>query len=265
MDRLTTGKLSERDRAVLEFAAEHKLVLAAQVAVLLGVSEDAAARRMRGLRDHRLLFRDRPYERHPPCYQATERGLRAIGNPLRAPRSIDRQHYRHDVGVGWLWLAARAGVWGELAVVVSERTMRSRDGTAQQLPIATAPERFGVRLGGYGPGGRERLHYADLLLVDSAGHRIALELELSAKDRPRREKILAGYAADARIDAVLYLVDRPAVGAAVRESARRMQISDLVHVQPVRWGRDAPPAASRGAAIRSHRRTPARAAAQEGR
>ena len=59
--------------------------------------------------------------------------------------------------------------------------------------------------------GRERLHYPDLLLItprgapDRAGARAVLE-----RTRTRREKILAGYAADARIDAVLYLVkDRP--------------------------------------------------------
>ncbi len=262
MDRVT---LTDRDRTALEFAAEHKLVLAAQVAVLLANSEEAAARRLRGLGAERLLIRDRPYEGRPPCYQATGRGLRVVGSPLSAPKPVDRQHYRHDVGVGWLWLAARAGVWGELAEVVSERTMRSRDGAAQHLPSTTAPERFGVRLGGYGPNGRPRLHYPDLLLVDRAGQRIAVELELSAKDRPRREKILAGYAADARIDGILYLADRPAVAAAIRASARRVGISDLVYVQPVRWGKGAPPATSDRAAIRSRQRPPARAAAEAGR
>lgn len=254
--------MSERDRATLEFAAEHKLVLAAHVGTLLGVSEQTAARRLGALRDAGLAVEDRPYPGHPSCYQVTVSGLRAIGTRLGAPRAIDRAHYRHDVGVGWLWLAARAGVWGELAAVVSERTMRSRDGAAHHLPAATAPERFGVRLGGYGPRGRERLHYPDLLLVDRHGHRIAVELELSAKERPRREKILAGYAADARIDAILYLVDRPAVGAAISASARRFGISDLVHVQPVQWGNDAPPAASDRATTRAHRRAPSRVQAR---
>jgi hypothetical protein len=255
----------DRDRATLLFASEHKLVLATQVAVLLGVTEQSAARRLRALCDGGLAIDDRPYAGHPPCYQLTRSGLRAVGSRLGAPKRVDRAHYRHDVGVGWLWLAARAGVWGPLVAVVSERTMRSRDGTAQQVPAATAPQRHGVRLGGYGPGGRERLHYPDLLLVDRARHRIAVELELSAKDRPRREKILAGYAADARIDAILYLVDRPAVGAAIRASARRVGISDLVHVQPLRWGRDAPPAASERTPTRARRPTGTRAAAEPSR
>ncbi len=255
----------DRDRATLVFAAEHKLVLAAQVGVLLGVSEQSAARRLRALGKARLVLEDRPYAGHPACYQVARAGLRAIGSRLGAPKPLDRAHYRHDVGVGWLWLAARAGVWGELAALVSERTMRSQDGVAQHRPVATASGRRGVRLGGYGPSGRERLHYPDLLLVDRDGRRIAVELELSAKDRPRREKILAGYAADARIDAVLYLVDRPAVGAAITASARRVGISDLVHVQPVQWGKDAPPAGRGRTAPRAHLRAPARAATEASR
>jgi hypothetical protein len=108
--------------------------------------------------------------------------------------------------------------------------------------------------------GRERTGYPDLLLIDRDGHRIAVELELSAKDRPRREKILAGYAADARIDAILYLVDRPAIGAAISASARRYGMSDLVHVQAVRWGKDAPPVMGDRAATRAAGRAPTRAA-----
>jgi hypothetical protein len=197
---------------------------------LLGSSEDAAARRLRNLRDDGLLREDRLYDGYPPCYQVTRAGLGATGSERRAPRAIDRAHYRHDVGVGWLYLAARAGA-------------------------------FGVRLGGTGPGGRERLHYPDLLLVDRNGRRIAVELELSAKDRRRREKILAGYAIDSRIDAVVYLVDRPAVGDAVRTSARQLGMSDLVHVQPVRWGKDAPPLGRAPAVSRTRGPGPAAKAA----
>jgi hypothetical protein len=237
-------RITARDRLLLAFAAEHKLVLAAQAEALLGTSLAAAARRLRELRTGGVLVSDRPFDEQPPCFQVTRQGLGVIESRLPAPRSVDRAGYRHDVGVGWLWLAARAGVWGEMREVVSERSMRSRDGKS------SGAERFGVRLGGLGPGGRERLHYPDLLLVDPNGHRIAVELELSSKDRRRVEGILAGYAADPRIAAVLYLVDRPSVGRSIEASARALGISDLVHVQRARWGRDAPPAA----AARAHQR-----------
>jgi len=222
-------RITERDRLLLAFAAEHKLVLASQAKALLGTSLAAAARRLRALGADRLLDSDRPFDEQPLCYQVTREGLGVIESRLPAPRSVDRAGYRHDVGVGWLWLAGRAGVWGEMREVVSERAMRSRDGRSP------GTERFGVRLGGLGPGGRERFHYPDLLLVDPRGHRIAVELELTAKDRRRLEGILAGYAADPRVSAVLYLVDRPSVGRSIQASARALGISDLVHVQPVRW------------------------------
>jgi Replication-relaxation len=256
---LTVVRITDRDRRMLAFAAEHKLVMARQLAALLGTSEDATAKRLRALRGAGLLSEDRPYAEQPFCYQITRAGLGVIESRLGPPKQVDRAGYRHDVGVGWLWLAAESGVWGELREVVSERWMRSRDRVRDS---GAAPgERFGVRLGGTGSAGRERRHYPDLLLVDRDGRRIAVELELSAKNRPRLEGILAGYAADARIDVILYLVDRRSVGRAVQASAARLGIADLVHVQRVQWGSDAPTTgpARAPARVRPHRR--ARAAA----
>jgi hypothetical protein len=125
--------------------------------------------------------------------------------------------------------------------------MRSQDGKdARQL------DPFGVRLGGVGPGGRARLHYPDLLLVGPGGRRIALELELTSKGRARRERILAGYAADGRVDSVLYLVDRAATGRALRTSAARLGIGTRVQVRAARWddGRRPPSRAPMRAADR---------------
>src|SRR6202000_1668910 len=82
----------------------------------------------------------------------------------------------------------------------------------------------------------DRLHYPDLVIVAQTGHRVAFELELSTKEVRRREGILAGYAADRRIDSVVYLVEHPSVGRGIERSARRMGISDLVRVQRVTMG-----------------------------
>jgi len=118
--------------------------------------------------------------------------------------------------------------------------MRSHDATedGRQAPLA-------VRLGGVGHGGRERLHYPDLLLVDATGKRVAFELELSAKARTRRELILAGYGADARIEAAVYLVDNRAVWRGIEESARKLGIEHRVRVQRVRLGGSCAPPAGR--------------------
>ncbi|HEY1524588.1 MAG TPA: hypothetical protein VGF70_16385 [Solirubrobacteraceae bacterium] len=221
--------ITARDRLLLEMVAEHRLILPAHASALLKVSLSTAGSRLRALAGAGYLAPRRIFAGQPTNYQITRKGLAAIGSPLPAPQ-LDIRAHAHDVGLAWLWLAARDGTFGPLSTVVSERTMRSLDARPDNQP-ATAPGPLGVRLGGTGPGGRERLHYPDLLLVTPEGHRIAVELELSAKGAARREKILAGYGADARIDAVLYLVDRPALAAAIQSSARRLGISHHIHVQ----------------------------------
>jgi hypothetical protein len=234
----------QRERELLTFVSEHRFVLPEHLQALLGVSARASGRRLRSLSSIGALR----YE-PPSIYQITRKGLALIGSELLPPR-MDWHCYRHDIGVAWLWLAARSGTWGPMREVLAERRMRSLDATRQpdEAPLAAG-------LGGVGPRGRERLHYPDLLLVTPAGHRIALELELSRKGRSHREKILAGYGSDPRIDVVLYLVEDVAIARALAASARRIGTSDRVQIQPVRWSRRAYEAttASRVRGTDSHR------------
>jgi hypothetical protein len=242
-------QLTARDLELLGFIAEHRLVLPRHAQVFLGVSAGTAYARLRRLTDAGYLVHDHKLYREPGYYQATRQGLAAVGVGYR-PRPVDLNLYRHDVGTAWLWLAGRRGVFGPMRAVIGERRMRSQDGAA---PATQEP--FGVRLGGYGPGGRPRLHYPDLLFVTPKGKRIAVELELTGKGRARREKILSGYAADPRVDAVLYLVhhrNHP-LARSIEDSARRAGIGSIVQVQPFRWGashrdRGAAPAAERSVA-----------------
>jgi hypothetical protein len=218
--------VTDRDRETLSFLAEHRHVLASQVRVLFGVSRGATDDRLRELAKRRLLTRTE--FSHEVVCQITRRGLDAIASDLPTPRWW-LGNYEHDVGIAWVWIAAHAGTFGAVREMVSERAMRSRDGRPGSDP-------YGVRLGGVARNGRERVHYPDLLLFSAAGERVAVELELGAKERFRREGILAGYASDDRIDRVLYLVEeRGRVGGSVIDSARRLGISGLVRVQPVRW------------------------------
>jgi hypothetical protein len=221
-------RLTSRDLETLSFAAEHRLVLADHVAALLGISGTGAGSRLRSLSRAGFVTAQRPFDRGPSCFQIARPGLDAIAADLRAPRRLDLRSAEHEIGAAWLWLAASSGTFGALREVLGERRLRSSDASPER---AGAP--YGVRLGGVGPGGRERLHYPDLLLIDPGGRRIAVELELSSKGRARREKILAGYAADARIDVVLYLVRDRRIGRSIQESARRLGIGPLIHVQRV--------------------------------
>jgi hypothetical protein len=246
---VAAARITERDRALLELAAEHRLILSTHAQVLLGVARATAEERLRALRYRGLLTREATFDGQPSSYQITRAGLNAIASELPRPRP-NLAEYAHDVGVGWLWLAVKAGRLGPLRAVVSEREMRSADGSG-----ARDGEPFGVRLGGVGPGGRPRLHYPDLLLETESGHRVAVELELTTKGRARRERILSGYGADPRIDAVVYFVCDPRVGRAIESSAARLRLSSLVHVQRFEWGALPPPAA--GGVARQ--REPARA------
>lgn len=220
-------RVTDRDRELLEFTAEHRLVLSAHLEVLLGISDHAARARLRALTGAGLLVRRAVFERGPAWHQIARPGLAVIGSSLPPPRE-DLRSYHHDVGVAWLWLAARDGAFGPLEEVVAERRMRSCD--AGRDPGA---EPLGVRIGGAGPRGGERLHYPDLLLRTADGRRLALELELSPKGHARLEGILAGYGADRRVDRVVYVVESKALANRIASAARRVGVSDLVFIQPV--------------------------------
>jgi len=266
--------VTERDRELLAFVAEHRLVLAAQAQALLGVTERVAYRRLGALTTRGLLKHTQMLHRRPGWYQIARPGLAMIGSALPAPR-IDLRCYEHDIGVAWLWLAASRGAFGDVDRIVSEREMRSRD-TARLVAGRAAAARdeprgmtgddreppFGVRLGGVGPGGLIRLHYPDLLLLVGPNQdRVAIELELSFKGRRRLETILAGYGAEPSVAAVLYLAEKPAIRREIRSSAARLGISDLVHVQrlstpPLTRSEQAPQRARDPAAIAPARHPP---------
>lgn len=252
---MTRGlRLTDRDAQLLEFAAEHRLVLGVHVQALLGCSHDAADRRLRALAGAGLLVRRARFQGQPGCFHITRAGLAAVGSKLPVPRE-DLRCYAHDVGVAWLWLAAGRGAFGPVRTVVGERRMRSHDGASE-----SGADRYGVRLGGLGPAGAERRHYPDLLLIGPHGSRVALELELSAKGRLRREGILAAYGADPRIRGVLYVTDRPAVARAISSSAASLGVASIVHVQRLSWG-GARPGLPREARAIARTREPERAAA----
>lgn len=222
-------RLGDADRQVLAYAAEHRFVLAIQVAELLGTSENSASTRLRRLGAAGLMTADRRLA-GSAAHQITRTGIRAAGSPLQAPRAVDLGVYDHDLGLAWLWLAAGQGRFGPLRAVVSEREMRSADGRESD-----PRERFGVRLPGVGGRGGPRLHYPDMLLETRSGHRVAVELELTGKPPRRLAEIMGGYALDARVDAVLYLAETEGLRRAIEHAAARAGVSQMVHVHPVRF------------------------------
>jgi hypothetical protein len=237
-------RLSTRDLELLEFVGQQRLVLATHVQALLGVSARAAAKRLLALSSLGYLTGDWFHEHY---WQATTKGLGVVGLPYSRSK-FDPQNFAHEVGMAWVSLAARRGLWGEMREVISERQMRSADGVS-----GTPQEPMGVRLGGFGPAGKRRLHYPDMLLLTPGGQRIAFELELTHKSRTRLETIIAGYASDRRIDAVVYLVENPAIARKVQRAAASYGVGHMVHVQGAKWAEGAKP----GGATRALQRTSA--------
>ena len=230
--------------ALLAFIGEHRFVLAAHAGALLATSEDVARTRLRKLTEASYLIEEPVLGGQPAAYRITRLGLDVIGSRLRA-LPISLTNYWHDVGAAWLWLAARHGAFGPARNVFAERVMRSHDARGGDA-------RFGVRLGGVGRDGRERLHYPDLLLIDRGGRRVAIELEITTKSPSAREKILAGYAADPRIDKVVYVVYKPQVAQALSRSVSRLGISPLVAIHVVRQPDRPPPDAGRTRGMARH-------------
>ena len=219
--------LTEADLSVLGPLAEHRILIVPQVAVLLRVSDRTAARRLKRLHDAGLLRQDSIFHGQPGAAAITGRGLRAIGSSLKAPY-LNLNEYRHDIGVAWMWLAARDGAFGKLTDMTSDRRMKAEDAAT----VATGGRpRWGVGLGLLGRHGSPQHHYPDLMLEQASGHRVAVELELTSKSIRRMSRILLSYASDARVDHVLYLVANGRIGGRVSQAAQRAGIGDRVHVQ----------------------------------
>jgi hypothetical protein len=227
MTRVDDISITEREASVLGPLAEHRTLIVPQVALLLGVTGGTALRRLRQLEQRQLLELRPIFTGLPAAASIRSPGLRAVGSPLKAPQ-LNYNEYRHDVGVGWLWLSARAGSLGELRGLMTERRMQGEDAAAA---AAGRPARWGVGVGLLGSHGQPQRHYPDLLLAMASGHRVAVELELSAKSSGRMNRIMRAYASDSHVDQILYLAGRGSIAARVRESARRAGIGDRVHVQ----------------------------------
>lgn len=237
--------MRDADRGVLAFAAADHLVLAEQVALLLGTDADVARKRLARLEVAGLIRRTRMLAADRGCYQITSAGLAAIASELPPPR-VDPGRYRHDVGAGWLWLAAtKGGNFGPVEQVFSEREMRAHDTrpcapeleveprTPTPRPIQRSSPSFGVRLSGTELTGSSAAHYPDLLLITRAGL-VPIELELSRPAPERLGAIMSGYAAQPNIRGVLYMTDDEHVARAIKTVSDRLGISTLIHLQRIK-------------------------------
>lgn len=210
-----------------------RLAVTPQVARLLEVSEAAALARLRRLGRRGLIGRSAVFNGQPAAAWITASGLRALGHRL-PPGGVEldtHSHYRHEVGVAWLWLAAHGGGFGALTSLATDREMRTHDAR-----LAQGERPLGIGIGTFDWRGRPSRHYPDLLLGGSGGERLAVELELTRKSDRRLEQIMRGYATDSRICGVLYIVSDRALGGVIDAAAVRAGLTELVRVTQLRGG-----------------------------
>jgi hypothetical protein len=250
--------ITDRDRTLLAFVAEQRVAVTAQLTRLLGVTERTVRSRLDRLERHRLLRCEDVFSGQGPAVLITRGGLGVVGRNLPAP-NLSLQAYRHDVGVGWVSLAAREGAFGALAAVISEREMRSHDGRPGNELDA---DKYGIGLWRSGAAshrsspGSDR-HYPDLVLRTRRGHKLAIELELTGKSDSRLRGVMSSYVIDRRYARVLYLVPERKLGARIEAAATWAGAGALVGVQLVDTGQ---PARANTALARQRTRTSRRAA-----
>ena len=238
--------MTEDERKILEFGAQHRAILLGHVQALLNVSASDADRRLADLARRGLTRHHRTHHRQAGHHQITSRGLAAIHSPLPEPRFETIREHRHDMSLPWLTLLAQRGGLGTVERVVTERAMRHHD-AIQRLREQHRPQPdsepddepiYGVALGT----GRDKTvvrHYPDLMLTTPQG-RVAIELQARQPAPHQLATQIVAYGADPHIVTALYLVDNPQIGETVQTTAARLGLSNPTHVQTFEFGKDTP-------------------------
>jgi hypothetical protein len=191
-----------KERAILEMAAANAVVLPEQVETLSGFHGGDAPSRLDDLAAAGWLVRQRVLADGQACFRITRVGLDRIESQLPVP-GLDLRMLRHDIGVVWLWLAARSGLFGEAEWVRSRRELIA-------LGETDAPD----------------------LVLSVTGGWVAVYLQLTMPARLRLERALRRYANDPRFAAALFLVDDgSAVGGFVASVAAGLDLSAMTMVQ----------------------------------
>src|SRR5579875_913294 len=120
---------ADSDQDLLLFIAAQEIALAQQAAALLQISNDDATDRLERLRDRGLVTRVRLRSELPAAYRITHKGAEQIDSALPPLTALDPDRYRHEIAIGWLWVAARHGQLGNLREVLTRREMQAADAT----------------------------------------------------------------------------------------------------------------------------------------
>lgn len=203
-------ELTERDREIVRWITRHGLVTAELVGRRFFWRPDtksygqwATYRRLRALQTLGLVLADKPYANKPEVFRVTREGARLADVGLR-PAPLVLSQLDHTIALVWLTEYLLADPKNKGAELETERELRA------------------VRYREFREGARSPAHgrAPDAILripARSAGAQgiktVAVELDLSRKDRRTRERMILQYDQEPDVSEVWWFVTPPRVDA----------------------------------------------------
>jgi hypothetical protein len=228
---------------LLTFVASVPLVLAAQVAELVAIRDDASPDLIGELVRDGVVQAAPQLSRGREAYRVTVDGLRALGSDLPVP-VVELRRYWRDVGVAWLSVGVRRGILGhEVERLFTEREMRAADRRLAQTGVRVGPgwseavrakaadASFAVAVDRGDGLSAEPAHYPEMCLVIAQG-RVAMQLVLEVPSRAWLSALVQAYARRVNLASTLLLVP-PGMQEPVAAVIDRAGCSGRVFVQPV--------------------------------
>lgn len=215
--------LTQRDIAIAEWVGRQGAVRAEHVMTRFSVGRTAAYRRLHELVEFGLLRRHRLLYRDGGLLTATAEGLRCAGLDRLTPARISVAMVPHMI--------ASAAFAAELEPrLVDEQLLSDREHRAAEI-AAGAP--IGSAIVGGPRGGHGGLHRPDFALIkDHGGDVVAVEIELTLKNRTRLERILRGYLRNQNVSVVRYHARRE-IAEAVERVARAVGADGILELAPL--------------------------------
>jgi hypothetical protein len=215
--------LTERDMTITEWIGRQGAVRAEHVMSRFSIGRTATYRRLHELaecglvRRHRLLYND------GGLLTATAEGLRCAGLDRLTPARISLALVSHMIVSAAL--AAELEPQLDDGTLLSDREHRAAQNAAGE-PIASA-------IIGSHENGHQGLHRPDFALVRrDSDEVIAVEVELTLKNRTRLERILRGYLRNQNVTMVRYHA-APPIADAVQRAARAVGADAIVELAPL--------------------------------